>query len=121
MERRDRIAHRRGVLVFAEDAEHHHRLHVEERHDDLAAPAPFEGVHLRDAPDGVGVGPEEADEVLEQPSLQAVAVHLVLLGLLLALVQELLPEAQFEIRKDMNGKDRMLFVYFNCPEAMERG
>ena len=38
-----------------------------------------------------------------------------------ALVKEALPEAQFEIRKDMNGKDRMLFVYFNCPEAMERG
>ena len=38
-----------------------------------------------------------------------------------ALVREALPEAQFEIRKDMNGKDRMLFVYFNCPEAMERG
>ncbi|MBO5554570.1 MAG: peptide chain release factor N(5)-glutamine methyltransferase [Solobacterium sp.] len=38
-----------------------------------------------------------------------------------ALVTEALPEAQFEIRKDMNGKDRMLFVYFNCPEAMERG
>ncbi len=31
------------------------------------------------------------------------------------LVEEMLPEAQYEIRKDMNGKDRMLFVYFNCP------
>jgi release factor glutamine methyltransferase len=29
-----------------------------------------------------------------------------------ALVQETLPEARFEILKDMNGKDRMLFVYF---------
>ena len=38
-----------------------------------------------------------------------------------ALVKEALPEAQFEIRKDINGKARMLFVYFNCPEAMERG
>ena len=33
-----------------------------------------------------------------------------------ALVQELLPEAQFEIRKDMNGKDRMLFVYFGIED-----
>lgn len=31
-----------------------------------------------------------------------------------ALVKETLPEARFEILKDMNGKDRMLFVYFNC-------
>lgn len=29
-----------------------------------------------------------------------------------ALVEELLPEATFEILKDINGKDRMLFVYF---------
>ena len=29
------------------------------------------------------------------------------------LVEETLPEAQYEIMKDMNGKDRMLFVYFN--------
>ncbi len=29
-----------------------------------------------------------------------------------ALVKELLPEATFEILKDINGKDRMLFVYF---------
>ena len=29
------------------------------------------------------------------------------------LVEEELPEARYEIRKDMNGKDRMLFVYFN--------
>lgn len=31
-----------------------------------------------------------------------------------ALVEELLPEAKYEIIRDMNGKDRMLFVYFNC-------
>ncbi|NCB34132.1 MAG: peptide chain release factor N(5)-glutamine methyltransferase, partial [Erysipelotrichia bacterium] len=31
-----------------------------------------------------------------------------------ALVKETLPDARFEILKDMNGKDRMLFVYFNC-------
>ena len=30
------------------------------------------------------------------------------------LVEEMLPEARYEILKDMNGKDRMLFVYFNC-------
>ena len=30
-----------------------------------------------------------------------------------ALVEEYLPEARYEILKDMNGKDRMLFVYFN--------
>lgn len=30
------------------------------------------------------------------------------------LVKEMLPEARYEIIKDMNGKDRMLFVYFNC-------
>lgn len=30
------------------------------------------------------------------------------------LVQEMLPDASFEILKDMNGKDRMLFVYFGC-------
>ncbi len=30
------------------------------------------------------------------------------------LVEEMLPEARYEIIKDMNGKDRMLFVYFNC-------
>ena len=28
------------------------------------------------------------------------------------LVEELLPEARYEILRDMNGKDRMLFVYF---------
>ncbi len=33
-----------------------------------------------------------------------------------ALVQEYLPEAEFEILKDMNGKDRMLFVYFNLKD-----
>lgn len=31
-----------------------------------------------------------------------------------ALVEETLPECRYEILKDMNGKDRMLFVYFNC-------
>ncbi|MBQ6488704.1 MAG: peptide chain release factor N(5)-glutamine methyltransferase [Solobacterium sp.] len=31
-----------------------------------------------------------------------------------ALVESLLPEASYEIIKDMNGKDRMLFVYFGC-------
>ena len=31
-----------------------------------------------------------------------------------ALVEELLPEAEYEILQDMNGKDRMLFVYFNA-------
>lgn len=30
-----------------------------------------------------------------------------------ALVEEMLPEARYEILKDMNGKDRMLFVYVN--------
>ena len=30
------------------------------------------------------------------------------------LVEEMLPDARYEILKDMNGKDRMLFVYFNC-------
>lgn len=30
------------------------------------------------------------------------------------LVEEMLPEARYEIIKDMNGKDRMLFAYFNC-------
>ena len=29
------------------------------------------------------------------------------------LVEEMLPEATYEIKQDMNGKDRMLFVYFN--------
>jgi release factor glutamine methyltransferase len=29
------------------------------------------------------------------------------------LVEEMLPEAEYEIVRDMNGKDRMLFVYFN--------
>ncbi len=29
-----------------------------------------------------------------------------------ALVEEMLPEASYEILKDINGKDRMLFVYF---------
>ena len=31
-----------------------------------------------------------------------------------ALVEETLPGCRYEILKDMNGKDRMLFVYFNC-------
>lgn len=31
-----------------------------------------------------------------------------------ALVESSLPEANYEILKDMNGKDRMLFVYFGC-------
>lgn len=31
-----------------------------------------------------------------------------------ALVEQMLPGCRYEIRKDMNGKDRMLFVYFNC-------
>ncbi len=30
------------------------------------------------------------------------------------LVEELLPGCRYEIIKDMNDKDRMLFVYFNC-------
>lgn len=30
------------------------------------------------------------------------------------LVGETLPEARYEVLKDMSGKDRMLFVYFNC-------
>lgn len=30
-----------------------------------------------------------------------------------ALVEEMLPGTRYEILKDMNGKDRMLFVYFN--------
>ncbi len=30
------------------------------------------------------------------------------------LVEEILPEADYEIVRDMNGKDRMLFVYFSC-------
>jgi len=29
-----------------------------------------------------------------------------------ALVEEMLPEARYEILKDMNGKDRILFIYF---------
>ena len=28
------------------------------------------------------------------------------------LVEEMLPGCEYEILKDMNGKDRMLFVYF---------
>lgn len=36
-----------------------------------------------------------------------------------ALVKEELPEASFEILKDINGKDRMLFVYFNCADALK--
>jgi len=35
------------------------------------------------------------------------------------LVKEMLPEAQFEICKDMNGKDRMLFVYFGLEDAVK--
>ncbi len=31
-----------------------------------------------------------------------------------ALVEEILPGTAYEIVPDMNGKDRMLFVYFNC-------
>jgi release factor glutamine methyltransferase len=30
-----------------------------------------------------------------------------------ALIEEMLPDARYEIIKDMNGKDRMLFVYIN--------
>lgn len=33
-----------------------------------------------------------------------------------ALVREMLPDAGWEVLKDMNGKDRMLFVYFGCAE-----
>lgn len=33
------------------------------------------------------------------------------------LVEEMLPSANYEILKDMNGKDRMLFVYFGCKGA----
>lgn len=33
-----------------------------------------------------------------------------------ALVEETLPEARYEILKDINGKDRMLFVYFHCDD-----
>ena len=29
------------------------------------------------------------------------------------LVEEMIPGAKYEIVRDMNGKDRMLFVYFN--------
>ena len=31
-----------------------------------------------------------------------------------ALVEEMLPGTRYEILQDMNGKDRMLFVYVNC-------
>ena len=34
-----------------------------------------------------------------------------------ALVEQYLPEARYEIRKDMNGKDRMLFLYFGLDEV----
>ena len=36
-----------------------------------------------------------------------------------ALVESLLPEASYEIIKDMNGKDRMLFVYFGCGREVQ--
>jgi release factor glutamine methyltransferase len=36
-----------------------------------------------------------------------------------ALVEETLPGTRYEILKDMNGKDRMLFVYFNLPDTEE--
>ncbi|MBR2770175.1 MAG: peptide chain release factor N(5)-glutamine methyltransferase [Solobacterium sp.] len=35
------------------------------------------------------------------------------------LVRETLPEAEFEIVKDMNGKDRMLFVYIGLENALK--
>ena len=35
------------------------------------------------------------------------------------LVEETLPEAQYEILKDINGKDRMLFVYFGLEDTYD--
>ena len=35
------------------------------------------------------------------------------------LVRETLPEAEFEIVKDMNGKDRMLFIYIGLENALK--
>lgn len=57
---------------------------------------------------------EDCKNVLKDKSFMAFEMGWNQKEALSKLVEEYLPEATYEIVKDMNGKDRMLFVYFNC-------
>ena len=57
---------------------------------------------------------EDCKNVLKDKSFMAFEMGWNQKEALSKLVEEYLPEATYEIIKDMNGKDRMLFVYFNC-------
>lgn len=63
---------------------------------------------------------EDCRKVLKERSFMAFELGWDQRERMSALVKELLPEAQFEILKDINGKDRMLFVYFNCADAVKQ-
>ncbi|MBR2825873.1 MAG: peptide chain release factor N(5)-glutamine methyltransferase [Solobacterium sp.] len=57
---------------------------------------------------------EDCKKVLKEKSFMAFEMGWNQKEALSNLVEEYLPEATYEVVKDMNGKDRMLFVYFNC-------
>ena len=63
---------------------------------------------------------EDCRKVLKERSFMAFEMGWDQRERMSALVHEILPEAQFEILKDINGKDRMLFVYFNCADAVKQ-
>ena len=57
---------------------------------------------------------DDCKKVLKEKSFMAFEMGYDQREHLSQLVEEYFPEAQYEVVKDMNGKDRMLFVYFNC-------
>lgn len=57
---------------------------------------------------------EDCRKVLKEKSFMAFEMGWDQRERMSRLVESLLPEASYEIIKDMNGKDRMLFVYFGC-------
>lgn len=56
---------------------------------------------------------EDCKKVLKEKSFMAFEMGWDQRERMSALVEEILPGTRYEILKDMNGKDRMLFVYFN--------
>lgn len=56
---------------------------------------------------------EQAPKVLKEKSMMAFEMGWDQKNALLALVEKYFPNAKAEVIQDINGKDRMLFVYFN--------